>query len=90
MLPILEGWSWRRKQGTVRWKCSTKVRACIPIAQSLDNVNANHLLHEYILEREKWAQKMKGKGRKKKIERQKNDISTDISVHKNLKNIRGN
>lgn len=64
-------------------KCSTKIQVCILTAQSSGNVNAKYLLNEYILGREKWAQKMK-KAERKKAERQKNDISTDISVHKNL------
>lgn len=67
-----------------KMKYPIKIQVCILTTQSSGNVNAKYLLNEYILVREKWAQKMKEKGRKKKAERQKNDISTDISVHKNL------
>lgn len=47
-------------------KCSTKIQVCILTAQSSGNVNAKYLQNKYILGREKWAQKMKEKGRKKK------------------------
>lgn len=76
--------SWIQKPGTVQCKHSTKVRVCIPTAQSSINVNAKYLLNKYIWGKEMWAQKMKGKGGRKKAGRQKNDISTDISFHKNL------
>lgn len=49
-----------------KMKCSTKIQVCILTTQSSGNVNTKYLLNEYILGREKWAQKMKEKGRKKK------------------------
>lgn len=50
----------------IKMKYSTKIQVCILTTQSSGNVNAKYLLNEYILGREKWAQKMKEKDRKKK------------------------